>query len=72
MGWLRAERTTSLASRPHLRSYVASDSLVDDWGCLNNGPERKAIPGNINLQCRRPLNSPLDQRLGERDFNILL
>jgi len=40
MGWLRAERTTGPASRPHLRSYVASDSLVDDWGCLNNRSER--------------------------------
>src|ERR1700687_4567805 len=51
---------------------VVSDSLVDDRGCLTNGPEGKAFPCDINLECRGPLNSTLDQRLGERVLYILL
>src|SRR5205823_12046266 len=33
---------------------------------------RQALPCDINLECRGPLNATLDQRLGERVFNILL
>src|SRR5260370_18697443 len=51
---------------------VVSDSLVDDRGCLADRTERKAFPCDVNLQCRRPLNSTLDQRLGERALYILL
>src|SRR5882757_7136258 len=51
---------------------VVSDSLVDDRGCLADWTERKAFPSDVNLQCRRPLNSTLDQRLGERVLYILL
>jgi hypothetical protein len=54
------------------RSHDASDSLVDDWGCLTDRPEREAIPYNIDLQCCRPLNSPLDQSLGKRVFHVFL
>ena len=52
--------------------YVASDSLVDYRGCLTHRPERETFPCNINLQCCRSLDSPLDQSLGERVFHILL
>src|SRR5882762_7893127 len=51
---------------------VVSDSLVDDRGCLADRTERKAFPSDVNLQCRRPLNSTLDKRLGERVLYILL
>src|ERR1700757_557929 len=73
MGWPSVLRlTASSAPKAASRSHAASDSLVDDWGCLTNRPEREAFPGNINLQCCRPLNSPLDQRFGQRVFYILL
>ena len=49
-----------------------SDSLVDDRGCLADRTERQAFPCDKNLECRGPLNSTLDQRLGERVFNVLL
>src|SRR5215472_13533133 len=49
-----------------------SDSLVDDRGCLADRTERQALPCDVNLECRGPLNSTLDQRLGERVFNVLL
>src|SRR5216683_7849705 len=51
---------------------VVSDSLVDDRGCLTDGTERQAFPCDVNLESRRPLNSTLDQRLGERVLYILL
>src|SRR6266446_5568890 len=54
------------------RPCVVSDSLVDDRGCLTDGTERQAFPRDVNLESRRPLNSTLDQRLGERVFYILL
>src|SRR5215472_4862825 len=54
------------------RLCVVSDSLVDDRGCLADRTERQPLPGDINLECRGPLNSTLDQRLGERVFNVLL
>jgi len=41
--------TASLGPEAAMRSHAASDSLMNDWGCLTNGPERKAFPGNINL-----------------------
>src|SRR5574340_515435 len=72
---LAARRTLAVpnfaktASRLHV---VASDSLVDDRGCLSNRPERQSFAGHINLQRSRSLNSALDQRLGERVFHILL
>src|SRR5579859_2726 len=49
-----------------------SDSLVDDRGCLAYRTERQALPCDENLECRGPLNPTLDQRLGERVFNVLL
>src|SRR5439155_15168811 len=54
------------------RPCVVSDSLVDDRGCLTDRTERQAFPCDINLESRRPLNSTLDQRLGERVLYILL
>src|SRR5216683_1464626 len=54
------------------RLCVVSDSLVDDRGCLTDRTERQALPGDVNLERRWPLNSTLDQRLGERVFNVLL
>src|SRR5258708_12686002 len=51
---------------------VVSDSLVDDRGCLTHGPEQQAFPCDVNLQCRRPLNSTLDHRLLTRVLYLLL
>src|SRR5207249_12163727 len=45
---------------------------MDDRGCLTDGTEREAFPCNVNLQCRRPLNSTLDEGLGERVLYVLL
>src|SRR5437899_2736971 len=45
---------------------------MDDRGCLTDGTEREAFPCDVNLQCRRPLNSTLDEGLGERVLYILL
>src|SRR5205814_9810019 len=45
---------------------------MDDRGCLTDGTEREAFPCNVNLQCRRPLDSTLDEGLGERVLYILL
>ncbi len=49
---------------PDLRGQpcVVSDSLVDDRGCLTNGTECEAFPGDVDLECRRPLNSTLNER----------
>src|SRR5438445_583725 len=45
---------------------------MDDRGCLTDGTERQAFPCDVNLQSRRPLNSTLDEGLGERVLYILL
>src|SRR5690348_9488520 len=49
-----------------------SDSLVDDRGCLADRTERQALPGDINLERRGPLNSTLNQRLREGVFDVFL
>src|SRR5215471_13534066 len=55
------------------RSHVvASDSLVDDRGCLSNRPESENFPCDVYLQRRRPLNPTLNECLGQRVFYILL
>src|SRR6266566_7460399 len=51
---------------------LVSDSLVNDRGCLNHRTEPKGFPCDINLKRRGPLNSSLNQRLGERVFHIFL
>src|SRR6202158_500870 len=51
---------------------LVSDSLVDDRGCLTHRTERKSFPCDVNLQRRGPLDSTLDERLGQRIFYILL
>jgi len=51
---------------------LVSDSLVDDRGCLTDRTERKAFPCDVNLQRRWPLDATLNERLGQRVFNIFL
>src|ERR1700756_1513897 len=51
---------------------LVSDSLVDDRGCLTDRSERKPFPCDVNLQRRGPLDSTLNERLGQRVFHILL
>src|SRR5215475_10830963 len=68
----RTTRDGFSADQTASRSHVASDSLVDDRGCLTDRPECKAFPCNIDLQCCGPLNSPLNQGLGERVFDVFL
>ena len=60
---------TRYAPGPHM---LVSDSLVDDRGCLTDRTEPKGFPCDINLKRRGPLNSSLNQRLGERVFHIFL
>src|SRR5246127_3395361 len=51
---------------------LVSDSLVDDRGCLTDWTERKTFPCDVNLQRRWPLDATLNERLGQRVFNIFL
>ncbi len=51
---------------------VVSDSLVDNRGCLDHRTESQGLACDVNLQCRRPLDSSLDERLRERVFHVLL
>src|SRR6202040_344660 len=67
---VRAGRAfTPYTTGPHM---LVSDSLVDDRGCLTDRTERKPFPCDVNLQRRGPLDSTLNERLGQRVFHILL
>src|ERR1700730_9880487 len=63
VGWPHVKRYGSLPKRANRVAVirVASDSLVDDRGCLNNWPESQSLPRNVNLQCCRSLDSTRDQ-----------
>src|SRR5258707_4323883 len=51
---------------------LVSDSLVDDRGCLTDRTERKPFPCDVNLQRHWSLDSTLNERLGQRGFDIFL